>query len=63
MSKKLSIAIPNYNRLEKLKRLVDEVIRQIQIGKLEEDVQICISDDFSLEDPSEIMIYRKIPID
>jgi|GEM_PF-2217024 glycosyltransferase involved in cell wall biosynthesis len=64
MSKKLSIAIPNYNRLEKLKRLVDEVIRQIQIGKLEEDVQICISDDFSLEDPSEIMneFIEKFPL-
>lgn len=64
MSKKLSIAIPNYNRLEELKRLVDEVIRQIQIGKLEEDVQICISDDFSLEDPSELMneFIEKFPL-
>ena len=53
--KKLAISIPNYNRIDKLKRLLDEIIRQLTEYHMEDNVQICISDDCSPEDPSDIV--------
>lgn len=51
-NKKLSISIPNYNRIEKLKLLVKEVLLQIRKYSLQKEVQLCISDDYSEEDPT-----------
>ena len=55
MRKELSICIPNYDRVDQLKRLLDETIRQIMEGGFTEQVQICISDDCSPEDPGEMV--------
>ena len=51
----LAITIPNYNRKIELKRLILEIITQIKEGHLEEYIQICICDDASPEDPTEIV--------
>ncbi len=61
--KYLAICIPNYNRLEKLKRLIEKCVVQIIHSSLERDVEICISDDCSTEDPTEVIIsmQRKYP--
>lgn len=55
MMKTLSVCIPNYDRLEKLGRLLREAAAQITDGNLEEHVQICVSDDCSPEDPIELI--------
>lgn len=57
--KKLSICIPNYNRLESLKRLMIEIIRQITENQLHEQVQVCVSDDCSRENPEKIINWIK----
>ena len=57
--KKLAICIPNYNRLENLKRLMIEIIRQITENQLHEQVQVCVSDDCSRENPEEIINWIK----
>lgn len=49
--KSLAICIPNYNRIEKLKRLLYETVGQITEENLTGQVQICISDDCSPESP------------
>lgn len=56
----LAICIPNYNRLDKLKRLIEVSAKQIIQSSLEAKVEICISDDHSPEDPTEaIGILKK----
>lgn len=49
--KYLAICIPNYNRPDKLERLLLETAGQIINNRLENLVEICISDDYSDEDP------------
>lgn len=49
--KLLSICIPNYGRTKKLKRLICEISRQVIEGDLTKQIQICISDDCSPENP------------
>lgn len=53
--KLLAICIPNYNRIDKLERLIKESIRQIVENDLVEDVQICISDDCSPLNPEQMI--------
>ncbi len=56
----LSICVPNYNRIEKLKRLLYEAIDQIQREHLENIVSICVSDDYSEKNPAEeISVIQK----
>ncbi|MCM1123836.1 MAG: glycosyltransferase [Eubacterium sp.] len=52
---KLSVCIPNYNRPEKLYRLLLGLADQIMEEKLNEQVEICISDDRSPESPHEVV--------
>lgn len=61
--KMLSVCIPNYNRLDKLGRLLREAAAQITDGNLEEHVQICVSDDCSPENPAGLIeeIREKCP--
>lgn len=47
----LSICIPNYNRLERLTILTEEILSQIRENGFYEEVELCISDDGSEEDP------------
>ena len=49
--KYLAICIPNYNRPDKLERLLLETAGQIINNHLENLVEICISDDCSDKDP------------
>lgn len=56
--KYLAICIPNYNRPDKLERLLFTSIEQIREYALEEFVEICISDDCSEEDP--VKLVRKV---
>lgn len=51
----LSICVPNYNRVEKLKRLVESCINEIQENDLYEQVEICISDDCSSDNPQKVI--------
>lgn len=51
----LAICVPNYNRLDKLKRLIEVSAEQIIQNSLETKVEICISDDCSPENPTEII--------
>lgn len=46
----LSICIPNYNRKEKLERIVLQLIQQIEENNLYNDIEICVSDNKSEED-------------
>lgn len=57
----LGICIPNYNRIEKLNELLLEIINQIKKDYLHDLVQICISDDHSLEDPT-VMVNEIIEL-
>ena len=58
--KYLAICIPNYNRLDKLERLIEACASQINKHSLNAEVEICISDDCSPQDPSEmIMLMQK----
>lgn len=61
--KLLSICIPNYNRLNCLKELVGSIIDQINLFRLEEDIEVCVSDDYSTENPDEYMmqLQQKYP--
>lgn len=52
---KLSVCIPNYNRIERLERLVRTVAVQIQSLKLENVIEICISDDCSQLEPDKVI--------
>ena len=51
-TKLLSICIPNYNRLEEFKRLIEGCVSQIIDNSLQDDVSICICDDCSPDDPT-----------
>lgn len=53
--KKLAICIPNYNRPQKLKRLLAALAEQITIQNLGEEVEICVSDDCSAEKPDAVI--------
>lgn len=59
----LAICIPNYNRLDKLKRLIEVSAEQIIQSSLESEVEICISDDHSPENPTEAIriLEKKYP--
>lgn len=52
---KLSVCIPNYNRPEKLYRLLCGLAGQIMEECLTGQVEICISDDRSPESPDEVV--------
>lgn len=52
--KKLAICIPSYNRAKKCERLLRALAGQIVLGGLYEKVEICVSDDCSVEDISAI---------
>ena len=49
----LSICIPNYERKEKLNTLIKRIVNDIELNNLYEEVEICVRDDGSLEDPTE----------
>ena len=51
----LSICIPNYNRLNKLEKLIHTCATQITNGLLAREVEICISDDCSIENPTDMI--------
>lgn len=53
--KYLAICIPNYNRINKLQRLVKTLASQIEEFSLENMVEICINDDCSKLNPSKII--------
>lgn len=53
--KKLAACIPNYNRPEKLKRLLEHLAAQIVSDDLADRVEICVSDDCSTEKPDEVI--------
>lgn len=57
--KLLAICIPNYNRIEKLERLVREAARQIIEEGLTDWVQICIRDDYSSINPQDMIEVLK----
>lgn len=61
--KYLAICIPTYNRINKLQRLVRTLASQIEKFSLENMVEICINDDCSQLDPSELIeaIRAKYP--
>ncbi|GFI22652.1 abequosyltransferase RfbV [Lachnospiraceae bacterium] len=53
--KLLSICIPNYNRIDKLERLLREAASQIIDKDLTKLVEICVSDDCSLINPQQLI--------
>lgn len=53
--KKLAVCIPNYNRPEKLKNLLETLTNQIVTDHLLDDVEICINDDCSTEKPDDVI--------
>lgn len=53
--KKLAIVIPNYGRMDLLNRLLNETVTQIKRENFNADVQICVCDDHSNEDPSTLV--------
>lgn len=59
----LALCIPNYNRLEELKRLICASAEQIMQNALEKEVEICISDDCSPENPTQLvqMLQEQYP--
>lgn len=56
---KLAVCIPNYNRPQKLARLLRGLAEQIMEGNLGRQVEICISDDRSPESPDEVVAQVK----
>ncbi len=52
---RLAICIPNYERLEELKKLLLQIAQQIQENGLFSEVEVCISDDHSLNAPDEMI--------
>lgn len=53
--RKLAICIPNYNRAAKLDRLLQTTARQIARDGLYDNVEICVSDDYSSENIQSIV--------
>ncbi len=65
--RKLAICIPNYNRPQKLLRLLRVLADQVTCGNLYEKVEICISDDCSTERPQPVVEavraeYPNVPV-
>jgi len=60
---KLSVCIPNYNRIGQLERLVRNLAEQIVSSQMEEEIELCVSDDCSPEDPGGMIdiIKRQFP--
>ena len=58
--KYLSVCIPNYNRLEKLNKLLLTVADQILQFSFEDEVEICVSDDCSIENPTNLISKIRI---
>ena len=60
----LSVCIPNYNRLEKFKSLLENIATQIVCDGLQKKVEVCISDDFSTINPISIVdeVKKKFPL-
>lgn len=56
---KLSVCIPNYNRIERLEKLVRASASQILEFKLEKMIEICISDDCSPISPNFVIAELK----
>lgn len=52
---KLSVCIPNYNRLDRLERLVRTAANQILRSGYEQGIEICISDDCSTLNPEQLI--------
>lgn len=52
---RLAICIPNYERPEKLKKLLLQIAQQIQEYGLSSEVEVCVSDDHSLNAPDEMI--------
>ncbi len=63
-SHKLSVCIPNYNRINQLERLIRNLAEQIVSCRLEEEVELCISDDCSPADPAGMIetIKKQFPL-
>lgn len=63
-SHKLSVCIPNYNRIGQLERLARSLAEQIADCQMEEEVELCISDDFSPMDPVGIIeaLKKQFPL-
>lgn len=53
--KYLAICIPNYNRPDKLRRLLLTSAERILRDSIEDQVEICISDDCSVDDPTDMV--------
>lgn len=51
----LSICIPNYNRLKELEQLINTIMVQIKEDDLYQEVELCISDDCSSENPTRMI--------
>ncbi len=62
MNKILSICIPTYNRCEKLNRLIKNI--EQEINGIEDQVEVCISDNCSTDDTENIVNVwqKKLPI-
>ena len=45
--KKLAICIPNYERFEFFKRLINQLIEQVSVSRYIQDIEICVSDNNS----------------
>lgn len=52
----LSIAIPTYNRADKLKRLLDIVDGQIRSANLVDQIEVLVSDNASIDDTYDLMM-------
>lgn len=52
---KLSVCIPNYNRIDKLEKLIQVMAQQIMRFHLEEYIEICVSDDCSPINPDVVI--------
>lgn len=55
---KLSVCIPNYDRMDRLDSLLRNLAGQITVNGLHEEIEICVSDDCSEADP--VVIVKKI---
>lgn len=51
----LSICIPTYNRIKELKKLLNSIENEISCNKLENKIEICISDNGSVDEVEDIV--------
>lgn len=56
---KLSVCIPNYNRIERLEKLIRVTANQILRLQMEREIEICVSDDCSPTNPEPIITKLK----